>query len=201
MNPISPMLFLPHLTDLSTLPGTSWSVPLPLLRPRKAEVGIAVCSDPARQPHWLTAVRGCVEQREAAAAEGTHGCSCSWHPLLLTHHICWLLQTLICNHLPGSLEVLKLGCDTESPKHTAFSLCEQQRGLSPRDHTHASNPLGTVGSREKPFQRGCPSRAQVTVPICCPGIGSCRPGSDSRARLTPTGFASLRLLPEVSFRV
>ena len=88
MYPI-PLLSLPHLMGLSTLLGASW----PLIcssGPGNSLVVFAVCFDPARRPHWLRAVRGCVEQREVAA-EGTHGCS--WHPLLLTHHICWLPQT------------------------------------------------------------------------------------------------------------
>ena len=38
-------------------------------------------------------------------------------------------RLVICNHLLGSLEARNLGC--VFPKHAAFSLCEEQRALSP----------------------------------------------------------------------
>lgn len=67
---IGPVLSLPHLTGLSTLPGASWLL-FCFPGPESCSVGFAVCSEPVRRPHWLPAVRDCVEQREVAAEGGS----------------------------------------------------------------------------------------------------------------------------------
>lgn len=162
------MRFLPHLTGLSTLPGASWPH-FCFTGPGSPLIGFPGYGDPARQPHWLTAVRA--------------------SPCALP--LCWscIPSARSCSQVPSSLEALQsLGCGIEHPKHAQpFGLCEEQRlkPLTEPETLTTPRSCQELQTQERPYKKHCPWRAEAPAPMCCPGTDPCRPGAPPRASLTP----------------